>query len=217
MVRRTLFTVAVLAALAAPVQTEAQSLGVDFTGVTSHNNAANFTIGFSFTALTDATVTGLAYYDRFMDGFQQSHDVGLWTAGGTLLASATLAAGTGAPLMGFFRTISIASVALVAGTQYIVGGTSGQGLDDYTWDTTGFSQDPRIMFHNDVYAYDGVAGALTFPTLATGATQNGIFGGNIVMSTVPEPGSMILLLTGLVGVAAVRRRRRGDIADSEEG
>src|SRR5690348_15752384 len=64
-------------------------------------------LGFVFTANTAFTVNSLGYFDATGNGFQSSHQVGLFDSNGNLLTSATLSAGAGDPLTNSFRYTSI--------------------------------------------------------------------------------------------------------------
>src|SRR4051794_39543468 len=95
-----------------------------FTGATVFgavsSPASDQTIGFSFTPASNVVVTALGVWDASTgDPLTQSHQVGIWTAGGTLLASGTVPAN--GPLTGSWRYVSISPVTLTAGQSYIVG------------------------------------------------------------------------------------------------
>src|ERR1700690_1662408 len=79
------------------------------------------TIGWEFNVLSGTTVTGLGWYDQGSDGLQDAHEVGIWSSSGAPVASAVVAAGTADPLVGLFRTVTIAPIPLAPG-EYIVGG-----------------------------------------------------------------------------------------------
>ena len=58
------------------------------------------TVGFIFTATQNVALTALGFHDQQLNGLANAHDIGLFSTSGTLLASATIAAGTAAPLIG---------------------------------------------------------------------------------------------------------------------
>jgi hypothetical protein len=85
----------------------------------------------------------------------------------------------------------ITPVKLVAGQTYVVGG---QGGAEYTGLIGDASADPRISFGIDLYS-DVIGGAnspLVEPTNseALGPNEDSWFGGNIELSTVPEPSTL---------------------------
>jgi len=64
---------------------QAQSLGLDVSGGVIAAALIPTTAGFSFSVSAPIQITDLAVFDAGSDGFTISHDVGLWTSGGTLL------------------------------------------------------------------------------------------------------------------------------------
>jgi hypothetical protein len=98
----------------------------------------------------------------------------------------------------------ITPVKLVAGQTYVVGG---QGGAEYTGLIGDASADPRISFGIDLYS-DVIGGAnspLVEPTNseALGPNEDSWFGGNIELSTVPEPSTWAMMLLGFAGLGAM--------------
>ena len=173
----------------------------DFTTPTvdfSNNN--NWTLGFEFHVNSPITITGLSIYDDRKDGLATTHDAGLWTSGGTLLASTVIPAGTAAPLVGWFRVQSISAVTLGVG-DYVVGART--EFENYTWNPIGFSTIPQVTFLVDKFS---IGGGLNFPTSSSGLV--GFFGGNASTGvTVPDNGNTVALLgASVLGLAALRRK-----------
>ncbi len=77
------------------------------------------------------------------------------------------------------------------------------------------SADPRISFGIDLYSYviGGANSPLVEPTNseALGPNEDSWFGGNIELSTVPEPSTWAMMLLGFAGLgyASYRRARAG--------
>ena len=183
-------------------------------GITNVTDSSGFTVdtvyGYSFTALADLTATDLGIFDlNFLtgvigDGLTEAHIVTLWRADGTTLAATVVPAGTVGTLIGGFRYMPIAPVALQSGQTYVVGAHyqsavigdayAHSSFATYTWD-------PLIAPVNG-RRFDG---GLAFPT-----TDAGFFPGgpNVIVSaaSAPEPGTLALLAAGLGGAAARRRR-----------
>jgi hypothetical protein len=187
---------------------QADDLGVDFTGYGGSNSSSVWNLGYEFQANVNANVTALGVMDfGSATGLPQAQQVGLWTSGGTLLAS-TYVDSSGQQIGNWlFETIT--PVALTAGQDYVVGSQGGEG---YVYYTTGFTVAPEISFIQDQYypVGGGSNNPLYFPNETAGITaaQGGaFFGGNVKLSS-PEPGSLTLLGWGLVGLAGLVRRKR---------
>lgn len=92
-------------------------------------SSTNGMIGWTFFLTEPITVTGLGWYDYGHDGLVDSHQIGIWKdlsglprdqlfyglTNMSLLASATVAAGTEAPLNGPWRTVDLPSLTLQPG------------------------------------------------------------------------------------------------------
>jgi hypothetical protein len=87
---------------------------------TAGANSNNSTLGWRFHLNTAVTLKALGVFDTQQDGFIGSHEVGLWTSGGTLLGDGLLNAGTSGTLSGNFRYVNVPNVSLPVGDYVIV-------------------------------------------------------------------------------------------------
>lgn len=177
-------------------------------------NDGDWTLGYEFQVTSPITVTGLSAfangpYSTAVTGLDENTAVGLWNSSDALIASATVLAGTAAPLTldGLFRYASITPMTLPDGTYY-VGAEMGDNL--YTFYTSGFASIPGVTFVQD----QAVPGSsLAFPDRSFGITASaggGFFGGNVVIggvSAVPDASSTLALLSGACLTLGLLRRK----------
>ncbi|HEY6345568.1 MAG TPA: DUF4082 domain-containing protein [Bryobacteraceae bacterium] len=172
---------------------------------------SNATIGYDFTLTSSVTVTELGFFDsNGASGPVESHPVGIWNSGGTLLASATVPSGTPSLLIDGFDFVSISPVVLGPGS-YAIGA---YGLDQTSGDTdqflfleSGSTTIAGLTLGGSVEA--GSVSGLTFPTTPTGLAQ-GYFGPDFLVASVPEPSTVMLVAVPfglLVILYSIRRRR----------
>jgi hypothetical protein len=171
-----------------------------------------FSVGYYFDVVNPFLVTALSYWDAGGDGLAESHTVGIFDALGNLLGSATVNAGTGNPLLDGFRLATLSTpFTLAVGQGYWVLGTdSGNQLDPIQFFSTVING-PGIDYQLGAYCYgstlvDPETGTCGLSGSNIGNYIGGSFAGTPVTST-PEPSSVALLGTGLIGVAGVVRRR----------
>ena len=149
------------------------------------------TVGWSFSVGAQTLqVEALGIYDDGANGMQNAHQVGIWTAAGTLLAQTTVPAATAAALVGSYRYVTITPITLSAGKTYVVGtmfapvvDRCGSACGDVLLALGTQSYDSRIRFlqSRQTRAVIG-AGTLTFPNVDAEIAE-GIFGPNVLFST----------------------------------
>ena len=155
-------------------------LGMD---VNDNGNGMNFspahTAGWSFSVTSAMKVTSLGMFDFAQDGagFVNPHALGLWQNDGTLLATTTMAAGTGAtqvPLRnstGSWRFVPITPVVLIPGT-YRIGATFKDTDPDYISTGPTLIPSPGCVYQA---SWKTPSAGLVFPT---SQFSTGIFGPN---------------------------------------
>ena len=136
-----------------------------------------------------------------------AHDVGLWTSGGTLLASVTIPAGNTAPLVNGYRWVALAApISLTTGSSYVLGAafpSDGGGNRDGLWGTAPINDAFTLLADRNL---NTPTYGLVFPTHSVNdPAVTGWFGPNLLAVTeIPEP-STIVLLAMCTGVSLCRR------------
>jgi len=198
-----------LAAAFAPslqADTFGQAFNAAYVGQTLGNGP--FTLGWSFTVTSTITVDELAVYHVNGAALLESHEVGIW-GGGNLLVSATVPAGpcdNELDQLGSqeWCSVAVGATVLTPGT-YTIGATWNNGLDPMIFPgQVGNVNGPNVAFIQNEY----IAGGFAEPINTTG-DLNSYFGPNFEYgaSTTPEPGTLMLLGSGLLGAVGVLRRK----------
>ena len=182
-----------------------QAFNAAYVGQTLANGP--FTLGWSFNVTSTITVDELAVYHVNGAALLESHAVGIWDAAGNLLVSATVPAGScdnELDQLGFQEWCSVAAgpTVLTAGHTYTIGATWLTGADPLIFPgQVGNVNGPNVVLLQNAYIAGGV---LTDPINTTG-DLNSYFGPNF--EAVPEPGTLIMLGTGVLGLAGAVRRK----------
>jgi Domain of unknown function (DUF4082) len=173
-------------------------------------NGTDQTIGWSFVANDDLSVTALGFYDQTpATDLSQSHLVGLWTADGNLLASTTIQ--TNSVLTGSFRYEDIALVNLLAGTSYVIGAAITSPYSDVYTVPGSVTTASEITLINS--ARNGSSQGFSFPSTLT--SGNGRIGPNFQFTTtaaVPfdiPGGAAIPVFGSLFALTLMRKVKKG--------
>jgi len=198
---RRLFCALIVAGLWSVPGLYADNVALNFTGGTSYYYVTNplpNTIGWQFTLSAPVSVTSLGFYQTVGNvDIVAPHDVGIWDASGNEVASGTVTP-TDPDIQGFLWD-AISPVTLPAGTYQI--GALVDNDDPYYANAASISSVPGVTYDGGVY----LLGAFGNPT-SVGYEPDGRFGPDFMISSVPEPGAMTLLLLGLGGLGFLRRR-----------
>ena len=186
--------------------------GSTFTGFSTDE-----TIGWSFTANANLSVTKFGWFVT-APSLNGDHQVAMWDAAGNLLAQTTILGPGPAQGDGFrYVAAAFAPFQLDAGDTYFIGGrdlnTDG---DSYLAGLSFIVTDPAITFVGA--ARSDNASGFAFPDLVT-LGSNGRIGPNFLFDVlpddpagpgpgVPEPATWTMMILGL-GAAGAMLRRRG--------
>jgi hypothetical protein len=199
-----IFGLFILAGLFLAVAAKAESVvpvpAWEFTSPTNQLTHGNYTIGVVFTVDQDVSVGYLGYFDP-TGGMTTSHLVGIYDVSTeTLLASTTVTSSSPYASANFLYN-AITPIELNTTDTYVIEGVSGSDL--YTNQVSGFTLNPVITI--DGYNFQSGSGGLNLD----GTVQTGIdyFGPDFGDAT-PEPSTLLLLGSGLAGLAGLIKRKR---------
>ena len=216
-----------LSALAFATPSHAAQPAVDFVDALKQNLGSFTSIGFRFqTGANAITVDQLGVWDFGLNGLLTTHDVGIYTDGGTLLTSGTVGSGLTGSLVGQFRYVDIADIVLNPNTFYVISAQMGANGDFFAYGETAGVVDTLAGFTTNLgITVDPLNGGrfaftpgdtLSFPNV-NGNPFTAFLGPNFLgdegvppppNNNVPEPGTIALLAaSGFSGMGVAIRRR----------
>jgi hypothetical protein len=167
--------------------------------------------GWEFSITSPISVTELGLLDSSGSGLSASHEIGIWSSGGTLEGSGTVASGTTDPITGGFRYTTLSQPIILQAGTYTIAAL--------------YASDDALSYLD----YGSVASGLTYlgsernssattftmpTTFGSTGSQYSYFGPNFEFSTtIPattaEPASLLTMGTGMLSLAGLLRRRNG--------
>ena len=207
-----IFVCGLVAAFAPSLQ--ATPFGQAFTGAAVGSQLGNgpYTIGWEFDVTGTITVNGLAVYHDNGAGLLENHDVGIWDSLGNLIVSATVIPADPCLVdqLGIQTWCTVGVHATIGPGTYTIGAVWNNLLDPLIFPGTLAGEGianvngPNVFFIQNEFIAGGV---LTDPINTTGDTMS-YFGPNFTYgSAVPEPGTLALLGSGLLGAVGIARRK----------
>lgn len=135
------------------------------------------------TFLQEADALGVGNSNS-IDALSSSHQVGIWDASQTLIASVTVDPGTGS-VIGDWTYAAITPVTLMPGQVYTAGALyTVDDNDSYISSASSAITDPNVVWINAVYPFELELG-FVFPTEDSAPSSVGRFGPNFTFSVVP--------------------------------
>jgi len=166
-------------------------------------------LGYGFSLNQPQTITALGFYDASEDGLLSSHGIGLYEASSqTLLASATVPAGSGSWLQNGFRWVPIPSVSLLSGSYVIAATSSGDAalFDPFLYETTADAGIEGLVIGASL-SETGSGSVVAFPSQDEGLAE-GFFGPAYAIAGTPGPLPLLGAGAALGWSRRLRLRRR---------
>jgi hypothetical protein len=183
---------------------------LQFTGDSAGITGSDLSAGWAFTTNSALSVVALDDFSPIATG----NNVRIYDGLGNVLASAIVLQGD--PLSGIlpsqFNSHALASpVSLLANTTYYIAAdliSNGTVNQAYVAKATGLTTDPAITYLHGVLGL-GLGGEPITDPFLNGSLDPAYFGPNFEISAaqVPEPGTLMLLVSGLLGLGFFGRRR----------
>lgn len=185
---------------------------IDFTGGFVEPNASDVTYGYSFTITgMSYEITGLGAFESFSQSLSLAHEVGVWDAGGTLLASAIVGGGNpivaSSDALGQWRVADVTPLVLGPGTYYagvyypsnselvLLGAVTPVALPGITYNSSQYRFGFALDFPSSGFGSDALIGPVLIGETAGPSGE------------VPEPATLALLGAGIFLVSRRKARK----------
>ena len=195
-------------ALAAAIPLSAATTSWDFTTLgQSLNNGNGYSLGEVFTVTSTFTLDYLGYHGT-VGNFLESHPVAIYDAFGNLLDSTTIDNSSGifdGSYLNFVYNF-VTPITMFAGQTYVIDGASGL-QDPYAFNDTGFTVFAPINVLGDNWGFSGDSFT---GTTVIGDVSDGYWGPVFGWDPqfTPEPGTLLLAGTALLGAGLLRHRKQ---------
>ena len=166
------------------------------------------TFGWQFSSSSVIEINSLGLYDDLGDGFNRSHEVGLWDVSSGMLLASVLFDGTEAGILSNgYRYISLEAPLEIRVGRYLLGSLGGG-------DSDGWPADSRESTLGEGLVYEGTwlspnDDIFEKPFIRVIGATGPFDGSNFQYTIIPEPSAMTLLIFVLMGICGVRCRRAG--------
>jgi hypothetical protein len=203
-----IFGLFILAGLMLPIAANASTIGpaFEYTSGASQSAGTNYTFGVVFKPTQNIWVDYVGYYDPTA-GMAASHEVAIFNSAAALVpGTEQFITSTSSTLDDHFYYTAITPVELFAGQTYVLDGFS--STDHYGAITSlnvtpdGFTVYAPITILGDNLAHSAFADTGT----STTSTAN-YFGADFGYYVTPEPSTLLLLGSGLAGLAGLLKRK----------
>ena len=195
---------------------DSQALNFAYDG--GYSNGYSGTLGWQFTVNQNLSVTALGLYNAGLT-ITDTHQVGIFDAAGSLIASGTVGPTSSDTVSGYFDYSAITPVTLIAGNTYTAAALL-TASDYFYYAPSAIYTDSRISYQ--LSAYQALGGdALVNPDSFDFTNGFGYFGPNFLISNsdplpgapTPEPGALAMAAGLLCGGGVFLRRRRNRVMD----
>jgi hypothetical protein len=198
-----------VASIAAPAAFGSTLAITSFTNSSSAGHSNYDVAGYQFNTSSAIDITSLGMWVSG-ESLADSHNIGVYTLGGVLQFSGSVASGATGDTDGFTWVDLTGSHVLAAG-DWFIGVQYNAGSADKMFDGSGsINMASGLTFLNAQVYYSGSAINFSDPSVGTGIFTEGLprdsfIGPNFKFDAVPEPGTWVMLVGGLVAVTLRRR------------